>query len=71
MFKFWSNNRKIKDEVFIDSFLDQISEEKKWNCTNCDVEDCLDGKTVLSDNPKVGLKVRLSGSKDEILSLFK
>jgi len=68
VFKFWSNNRKIKDEVFIDSFLDQISEEKKWNCTNCDVEDCLDGKTVLSDNPKVGLKVRLSGSKDENLT---
>ena len=68
MFKFWSNNRKIKDEVFIDSFLDQISEEKKWNCTNCDAEDCLDGKTVLSNTPKVGLKVRLSGSKDDNLT---
>ena len=68
VFKFWSINRKNKDELFIDSFLDQISEEKKWNCTNCDAEDCLDGKTVLSDNPKVGLKVRLSGSNDDNLT---
>jgi len=62
VFEFWSNNRSNKDYLY--SFFDKLSEKNARDCTNCNVEECLDGKSVFLDDSKVGLKVRLSGSKD-------
>jgi len=59
--EFVSNN---KDDYLLGTFFHQMH-HTDLKCSNCKVEDCLNGKPVLTAKPPVGLKIKVAGSSDE------
>ena len=64
MIEFVSNN---KDDYLLGTFFHQMH-HTDLKCSNCKVEDCLNGKPVLTANPPVGLKIKVAGSSDESMT---